>query len=136
MPLRKMGRHEDSIDNIQLTLHPMRSERYLELREKRATLLKRGAVLDSMYGESGAASGWFNRHDGKAGDFGLGTWKLDTRSRCSVYPVNSRVYREVTGTFPPGKAPTEEVYSEAGLPWFPSYSSDGEYCSSQTGWNS
>jgi len=111
---------------IRIAAHPMRAERYRSYRRKKAEFISLGAGLNNPDDEMGSSPGWLFHRDAWREDFGHGAWELSSRSQVSVYPVNSLSYREVTGCRPPGKPPSEALYSEAGIPWMKEYGSDRE----------
>jgi hypothetical protein len=111
---------------IEISVHPMRAERYREYRRQRAEMLREGGVLASFRGE-GRRQGECRRDREKDEQwYARGSWDLSSRSRCCAYPVNTSVYREITGRPAPGSAPTAREYSGAGLPWFECYGDDRE----------
>ena len=51
-------------------------------------------------------------------------WDTNHTSRCFIHIANSKVWKEITGEYPPDLPPTAEMYSRAGLPWFEYYSDE------------
>ena len=69
----------------------------------------------------GLAGGGRMRQEIYEDPYDLSDWDVKHGSRCFVHIANSRVWRRITGTKPPGKPPSAGVYTEAGLPWFDWY---------------
>ncbi len=106
---------------IRITAYPMRAERYAEYRRSRSALMSSVAAVAEG---SGGAAGWFGHPGSDGDDYGPGAWQTEAGVNCSVYPVNSRDYLNITGSLPPGKAPTAAQYREAGIPWQKKYGTD------------
>lgn len=49
--------------------------------------------------------------------FGVDIWDTSVSSRCFVHPLNSEMYREVTGQAPPPKPITAKQHADANVPW-------------------
>lgn len=120
---------------LQVIAHPMKSELYKELLERKRRRRERFAnrVFDSgsepplMFGSCdnepmGLAPGGLMRQEICDDPHGIAAWDQDNGVRCFIHLVNSQVYAEITGSAPPHKPPTAKNYNAAGLPWFEYYS--------------
>ena len=57
-------------------------------------------------------------------EYGIDSWEMSIYSRCFVHIVNSAQLVHLTGCKPPGKPPTAQDYTDAGLPWYNYYGGD------------
>lgn len=121
---RPEARRRKEQGTIRIAAHPMRAECYREYRVRRAALLSDGGSVEGLWRGFRLGKVLVDKRAERGDHFGHGSWETSAESGCSVYPVNSLDFLRITGSTPPGKAPTRREYSEAGLPWYREYGKD------------
>ena len=96
---------------LQIAVYPMKRSRYEEMH--------RGILRDFE-----EAPGGLMRQEIYEDEYGIDSWEMSTYSRCFVHIVNSVQLLHLTGCKPPGKPPTAQDYTKAGLPWYDYYGGD------------
>ena len=114
---------------IQLTVYPMKAERFEELFSKRRDIevhahLAASAELSVEDASMGLAPGGKMKQEIYEDSYGLDAWDQRQNHRCFVSLVNSTQWRAITAERPPTQAPTAKDYTRAGLPWFDYYGGD------------
>ncbi|MCK0154611.1 hypothetical protein MWU49_12905 [Alcanivorax sp. S6407] len=113
---------------LQIIAYPMKRERYEAIKAQRESRVARSMSLDAFMCEEdampasmGLAPGGLMKQEIHQDPYGIDAWDLANSSRCFVHLLNSQDWQQVTGTQPPGEAPTAWDYTAAGLPWFDYY---------------
>lgn len=120
---------------LQIIAYPMKAARYERLkleREKQERMTPRRIACAASVGASpmtaaapmGLAPGGRMSQQIYADPHGIDAWSRVASSRCFVTLADAITWTEITGTKPPHKPPTSQVYTEAGLPWFDYYEAD------------
>ena len=114
---------------IQLTVYPMKEERFEELFSKRRDFevhahVESAAELVLEDASMGLAPGGQMKQEIYEDSYGLDAWDQRQRHRCFISLVNSAQWRAITSERPPTQAPTARDYTRAGLPWFDYYGGD------------
>lgn len=115
---------------LQLAMYPMKASVYAELQRQRRLeqgdrdlpeCLSLDAAADC---EMGLAPGGLMTQEIYDDNYGIDAWDSSAMSRCFVHVVNSRSFRDITGSRPPEEPPTAEEYEKAGIPWFDYWSDE------------
>ena len=74
--------------------------------------------------DMGLAPGGLMRQKVYEDEHGIDVWDTSLCSRCFVHILNSAQFLHLMGCQPPGKPPTAQDYTNAGLPWYEYYGGD------------
>lgn len=100
-----------ALSDMTISMHPMKKTDFEAYREERAAAVSAGC----------------KRGDG--GAINRSSWEITAGASCTVYPVNTSVFRSITGRNPEGTPPGREDYRLAGIPWRETYGADEKYLS-------
>ena len=111
---------------LQIAVYPMKRSTYEERFGLEISTLRceTSQVSVKIIEEMGLAPGGLMRQEIYEDKHGINAWDTMTGSRCFVHIVNSAQLLHLTGCQPPGKPPTAQDYTEAGLEWFDYYGGD------------
>ncbi len=116
---------------VQITVHPMKAERYRALIEARDDVRLLKAGFDGLMPAAapagaamGLAPGGRMTQDIYDDPYELSDWDCDHVGRCFVTLLNSLGWVGLTGELPPTRPPGAAEYSRHGLPWYEYYGGD------------
>lgn len=124
LTVEKQVTGEESIGGIQITVFPMKSELYEQMRIHWQQDLSEphDCMVYSKMETMGLAAGGKMRQSIDKDPHGLDAWDLRNGRKCFVTIANSKQWLEITGEPSPTQPITVEDYNKHGLPWFDFYS--------------